>query len=71
MKNQISPKASELYVVKLRVGKWHACHSDRDYSQTYCCITGYGNTADNAIKDYQKQFRNLRFLHVAIRLKRV
>lgn len=47
-------KATDLVCNKVRGGRralWHAKHP------TIEGITGAGNTADNAIKDFQKQYR--------------
>lgn len=50
-------KAHELVCVKNRGGKkplWHAFLASR-YNLFSPLIVGAGNSADNAIKDYQKQ----------------
>jgi hypothetical protein len=53
-----TPGFKELIVRKVVGGKrplWHARHPDyQGYGNTIC---GAGNTADNAIADWQKQFR--------------
>jgi len=50
-----TPSATKLLCQKFRGGKnalWHARHP-------MYRICGAGNTADNAIRDWQKQFRSL------------
>lgn len=49
-------KAGDMMCRKIRGGKkplWYAYHD------SYFSIVGVGNTADNAIRDFQKQYRNV------------
>jgi len=45
-----TPKANELLCRRIRKNVWNAYHPD--YT-----LTGYGSTAEYALKDFQKQFR--------------
>jgi len=56
-----TPPSHEIECKRVLGGKralWHARHPDHN-GIFYCTIVGAGNTADNAILDFQRQFRTL------------
>lgn len=80
----MTPTASELVCVKQRGGRitlWHARHASPHSPANFnmlnavgaCNLVGAGNTADNAIKDYQASFRRMarRHGHTLVKVSRL